>query len=452
MKRLLNFKGLISLAVLMTVGLFVAIIAGLLIPTSVFAAVGEVVAGGTLTQQIATGDDAYSETTQYLDMKDVQRKVELYKPYQTPLLTLLSQNNVASTDSWEKQYYAVDARGLYATVASSTAISSDVSTLTVDDATMFTKRNTIFFTSITTSTTKISSGRFLVALVLSRPTSTTLEVQFLNPGTTLAAGDLAGAVIYRGGSAMNEIDASTSAWGKMPEKDYNYIQMFMEQVEESEFQKIMKKEADWGMADLKRMAIEDFKLQRERTFLAGIRGVHNVDIDSETKRIYTAGGFLNDTGIPTMANESLSAIGSSSATFVGWLKDIFTGNNGSRSRFLLGGADLMEAIEKVHVDNKFLMAKESQVVYGIDWVKMVSTFGTLNLKYYEQLDLLGKEKWGMVIDQPNILTCDLIENGFNVRPIDKKSSGIAKVNSAAIEQASTLLIKNKNTHHIIQGV
>ena len=448
----LNFKmaGVLLMAVFALVA-FAVMGAFVAIPGAIFA-VGSVVAGGTLTQQGATGGDSYSETTEYLDMRDVQRKVEEYKPYQTPLLTLLSQNKAGSTDSWEMKYYAVDARGLNTTVSAATAISGNVSTLTVADASIFTKHNTLFFTGIETTTTKISSGRFLVGLLLSKPSSTTIEVQFLNPGTTLAAADLAGVTVYRGGSAHNETAASTTPWGQLPETDYNYVQIFMEQIEESEFQKIMKKEADWGMADLKRMAMEDFKMQRERTFLAGIRGVHNITIDGETKRVYTCGGFLNDTGIPVMANQSLAGIGSSSTTFVTWLKTIFTGNNGSKSRYLLGGADLIEALEKVHVDNKFLMAKDTKLEFGIDWIKMVSAFGSLNIKYYEQLDLLGKEKWGLVIDQPNILTADLKGQGFGIRKIDKKSSGVSKVDSAAIEQTSTMLIKNKVTHHIIQGV
>jgi hypothetical protein len=443
---------LASILFTMIVGLVMFALMGLMAVPGVLIATGSVVAGGTVTQQAATGGDSYDESEQYLDMRDVQRKVEEYKPYQTPLLTLLSQNSVGSTDSWEKKYYAVDARELSTTVSAATTIVSDVSTLTVADASLFTKQNTLLFTGITTSTTKISEGRFLVGLLLSKPSSTSIEVQFLNPGNALAAADLVGKTVYRSGSALNETAASTTVWGVLPETDYNYIQIFMEQVEESEYQKIMKKEADWGMADLKRMAIEDFKLQRERTFLGGLRGVHNITIDGDTKRVYTCGGFLNDTSIPMLVNQDLSAIGASSATFVTWLKTIFTGNNGSKIKFALCGADLTEAIEKVHVDNKFLMAKDTKVEYGIDWVRMVSAFGILNIKYYEQMDLMGKDKWGIVVDKTNILTADLKGKGFNVRKIDKKSSGIANVDSAVIEQSSTMLIKNKDSHHIIQGV
>jgi hypothetical protein len=38
----------------------------------------------------------------------------------------------------------------------------------------------------------------------------------------------------------------------------------------------MKKQADWNFADMKRMAIDDFKLQRERTFLNGVRTVTTI--------------------------------------------------------------------------------------------------------------------------------------------------------------------------------
>ncbi|WP_163321680.1 SU10 major capsid protein [Draconibacterium mangrovi] len=450
MKRIFSLKGLASLALLMVVGLVVGAIAGLFPVVSVFAAEGTVVAGGTVTQEAATGGATYDEDAQYLDMRDVQKRVELYKPYQTPLLTLMSDNAIESTNSWEKKYYAVDARGLSATIASATAISSGVTTLTVDDSSAFTKLNTIYFTGITTAPTLVATGsRFLVGIVTGFPTTNQMTIQLLNAGTTLANTDLAAEVIYRSGSAHDEIAASTTAWGKLPETDFNYVQNFMEQVEESEFQQLMKKEADWGIAQLKRMAIEDFKLQRERAFLGGFKAVSRVTVDGEEKRIYTCQGILNDSGVqiltPTLANLS------SAGDFTTWLKTFFTGNNGSKSRYLLGGADLIEAIEKVNVDNKRLTAKEVETVHGIEFVKLVSTFGTLNVSYYEQMDLLGKPKGGIVVDKANIGTCDLAGAGFNVRKIDKKSSGIAKVDAYAIEQTSTMLVKNKKSHYIIEG-
>lgn len=411
-------------------------------------AVGTVIPGGTATQQEAV-------STGVLDIADIQRKVEIYKPYQTPLLTLMSDNKALTVESWEAKYYAVDARGLSTTVSAATTIVNAVTTLTVADNTLFTKYNTVFFTAITTATTKISSGRFLMGIITSVGDSNTITVKLVNPGTTLAAADFVITPVmsvYRGGSAHNELAASAAPWGINPATDSNYIQLFMEQIEEGEIQKLMKKEADWGMADLKRLAIEDFKMQRERTFLGGIKGNTSVSIDGMSKYFYTCGGFLNDTGIPVLANQDLSDIGTSSATFVTWLKTIFTGNNGSRKRFLLGGADVIEAIEKVKVDNKWLLSKESEVVLGIDFVKMVSSFGALDIAYYEQLDLLGKPKTAIVVDKANIYTGDLKGKGFNVKKLNYKDSGIANVDASVIEQCSTMLIKNKTTHHIIECV
>lgn len=404
---------------------------------------------GTLSQQEAV-------TQGVVDMSDVERKVSIYKPYQTPLLTLLSdESNRLSVESWKKEYYAVDSRGLYATITASTEPSNNVVTLTLSDNTMFTRYNTVLFPAIVTATTKINSGKMLMGIVTSVGDNNTITVKLVNPGTSLASTDFntnPDSLCYRLGSAHNEKAASAAAWGINPAIDYNYVQLFMEQIEETEFQKLMKKEADWGIADLKRMAIEDFKIQRERTFLGGVRGETTVSVDGQSQKFYTCGGFLNDSAIPRMTGQDLSDIGTSSATFVTWLKTIFTGNNGSRKRYLLGGADVIEAIEKVKVDNKWLLSKESEVVLGIDFVKMVSTFGILDISYYEQLDLLGKQKTAIVIDRSNMYIGDLKGKGFNVRKLDYKSSGIAAVDANVIEQCSTMLIKNKNTHHVIECV
>ena len=454
MKKLFNIRGLASLLLACIAMIAFGAIFGFGAAAYgvTVAMAGVAVEGGTITQQGATGGAAGSDPdTQYLDMREVERKVELYKPYQTPLLTLLSDKaNKGTVKSWEHKYYAVDVRGMVATISSATAFSSGVTTLTVDDSSLFTKYNTVYIPAIKTETTGISSGRGLVGIITGFPASNQITVKLLNPGTTLANTDLAGLVVYRGGSAHNERAASTTPWGILPEPDYNYVQIFMEQVEETEYQKLMKKEADWGLADLKRMAIEDFKMQRERTFLNGLRAETNITVDGRQDRFYFCGGFLNDTGIPVKANQTLASLEKS--TVVGWIKDIFTGNNGANNRFFLGGSDMIEALEKIDVDNKWILAKETAVVNGIDMIKWRSHFGSLNVFYYEQLDLLGREKSAIVLDKDNIVISDLAGKEFNISPIDYKSSGIANVNAAKIEQASTMLIKNKTTHHIIEGV
>lgn len=422
--------------------------------TGIILGVGSVVAGGTVTQQEVTGGAAYSETTEYLDMRDVERKVMEYKPYQTPLLTLLSDQSGGTTESWEHKYYAVDARGMSTTVTSASALSSSntITTLLVADSSIFTMYNTVYFPAIT-GATKVNAGVFLMGIVTGFPASNQITIKLVNPhASTLAASDFTGVTVYRGGSAHNEIAASTTPWGIIPETDYNYIQIFMEQVEQSEFQKLMKKEADWGFNDLKRLAIEDFKIQRERAFLAGVRGVTNISVNGQTKRHYTCGGLLNDTGISVNSTFDLSNFVASPNLIVPVLKAIFTGNNGSKVRYMLGGEDIIEAMEQANYTDKQIMSKETETVMGITFTKLVSTFGTLMINYYEQLDLLGKPKTALILDKANLYVTDLKGKGFNVRPIDYKSTGIANVDAAVIEQASTLLIKNKATHYIINAV
>jgi hypothetical protein len=410
-----------------------------------YANVGTSIPDGTSTHAEAIAKDV-------LNMSDVQRRVEMYKQYQTPLLSLISENKAPSVESWKYEFYAVDNRELYTTcTAAGTISTAKVVTIAVESSEMFTRYNTVSFTGITDKTpgnVLVSSGNFLVGIVTAIGEDA-ITVKLLNPGANLESSDFESKLVYRAGSAMNETAASTTAWGKLPEKDYNLVQNFMEQVEESEFNKLMKKEADWGMKDLKRMAIEDFKMQRERTFLTGIRAETALTIDGKNNTIYTCGGFLNDALIPATDNQDLSEL--DATVFTSWLKDIFTGNNGAKNRYLLGGADIIEAIENVSY-NKYIKARETSIEHGIEFVKLVSTFGTLSVTYYEQMDLLGMKKDAIVLDKSNIWTGDLKGAGFNIRPVDYKTSGISKVDAAVIEQSSTMLIKNKPTHRIIKGV
>lgn len=429
-----------------------ALIINLLLPISAIGmAIGTTVAS-PVAQQDITGVTAaaYSEDTEYIDMRDVQRQVELYKPYQTPILTLMSDQSRGTVDSWEKQYYAIDSRGLSTTITSATAISSGVTTLTLANSSFFTLGNTVFVPAIT-GVTKVLGGRTLMGIVTAIPNPNEITIKLINPavgGSNLVFGDFAGKVAYRGGSAHNAKTASTTSWGMMPDPDFNYVQLFMEQVEIENFQEKMKKKIDWNFADMKRAAIEDFKLQMERSFLNGVRSITDTLVAGAVQRVYTCGGFLQDAAIPVTPNINLATLDEKAVN--GLMKTIFKGNNGMKKRFLLGGADFIEALENVSADKKYILSKETDSVLGLEFVKLVSMFGTLDVCYYEQLDLLGLEKQAIVIDKSNIQTFD--QSPFNIREIDLLSSGISKVTAAAIEQTSTMIIKNKPTHRILQGI
>jgi len=447
MKKL-KVNGFIGLMLVMVFALAV----NLLVPILGFAhagvsmaTVGVVATDGVLTQQeIVDG-------TRTLDMPDVERRVMEYKQYQTPLLTLISNQGGDPVESWMAKYYAVDSRGMETTITSATAISDGYTTLTVANSSIFTKYNTVFIPGLAGSS-YVLGGVSLAAIVTAFPGSNQITVKLLNPAGALTNANLAAKAIYRGGSAHNETAASTTPWGIIPETDYNYVQIFMEQVEESEYQKLMKQEADWGFNDLKRLAMEDFKIQRERTFLNGYRSETNVTVDGTSKRFYTCGGILQDTAIPVNSTFDLSDFVTTPNLIVPVLKDLFTGNNGSKERFAGLGADFVEAIEKANFTDKHILAKETETIMGIRCTKIVSTFGVVNMFYYEQLDLLGKAKTALIFDRANIFIKDLKGKGFNIRPIDYKTTGVANVDAAVMEQASTMLIKNKNTHLVINAV
>jgi len=463
-----SFKLLFTLALVMMAGLAMASQLDWLtvqsftsvLPTSardIAYATGTVVTGGVITQQAVVGDPTGAGTAsdpahQYLDVQDVESAIQLYKPYQTPILTYLSQNGVGSTSSYRKDYYAIDARGMTTTiVAVDTTLTSNVIVLEVADASIFTVDNHVYFTSITTATTKVSSGRFLVGHITALPSTNHITVKLLNYGNANADGDFTnGMNIYRSATAANESSASTTPWGGYPDKDYNYVQFFQEQVQMSELQQLNKKIVDWNFGDVKRMAIEDFKLQKERAFLGGFRAEYNTTVGGKIQRHYSCGGFLNDPAIPYLGNISLSGLGSDTVT--GLMKTIFAGNNGSKNKIMLCGADFAESLENVKSDSKYMKTTESSVVLGVDIVKAVSTFGTLETMYYEQLDLLGMAKSALVIDKSFIKPCVLTGKGFRVRDLELAKAGISSDSASVLEEWVTMLIMNKEAHHILQGV
>lgn len=418
--------------------------------TVTYAIVGAVIAG----QPVTTINVAAGSTE--LNRPNISQKITEMRPAATPLDTIM--RNIGSQidiKSFKSDYYAVDSRPLYDTVNTAYTKAGDGNAtynLVVNNVSMWSADDTVMVDKINGSDTLA-----LMCFVISKSVAAgTILIQPLNgiAGAGTTAGKLiipatipVSTLLTRCGAAKHELDAQTSPYAIIPVKAYNYMQIFMAQVEESTFQKIHDKEVEWNFSDYEAQNIYDMRATMENSFLFGVRS--NFTDESSGLQRHTTGGLIRyiTKGLQYGTGGADRTI--SHSTFVDWAKSIFSGNAGSDSRILFGGNGLMANLSKVQTIQKQIEAKKTEVVFGITFNSIETNFGKLLFKRHPLLDLSGWGDNGIVLDINNIEKHTF--KPMATRILDLKASGTRNVDAVVIEETTGLITRYPDTHAIISA-
>ncbi len=248
------------------------------------------------------------------------------------------------------------------------------------------------------------------------------------------------------GEAKSETDAQNSSYELYPDKDYNYCQIFMAQMEESFFSKMHRKEIDWGMAEYTRQNIWRMRRGMEYNFLFGNRRYVYDSVGQDHK--YLTGGVTQFIEKKIAYGKGGGNLTIDAPDFVDMTQDIFTGNSGSDTRILFAGSDLMARLSKVDTVHKQLEAKKTLVKFGITWREIETNFGTLLLKHHEMLNNAGWSGKGLVLDINNIEKQEFLP--MTVNDLKLKEAGIKNVDGKTITEASCLITRYADTHAIFE--
>lgn len=261
----------------------------------------------------------------------------------------------------------------------------------------------------------------------------------------------AGATVYRCGSAMGEKDMQTEPFGIIPEAQTNFCQKFMAQVEETTWQKLWKKEVSYDMSDMEADALFEFRGEIEAAYLFGNKYFED---DARSGRTYFCEGLVR-----TLENQEPLEYGTggadrtlTNAMWMGWLKSLFTGNNGSKTRVMFAGSGLISAIELFQLANsqKQMQINAVQDTYlGVKCTKIYNTFGELNIIRHPLFDEMGS--WtdcGLVLD-PQFLYKHTFES-MTATNLDFKSSGQKDVDAKVLKETSCVTLRYPSCHAIIK--
>lgn len=406
-------------------------------------------AAGTAIQTPVTTAAADAASDELL-MNTIQQKITKIRPDSAPLDTMMRMaNQRVKVESWKTEFYSVETRGIDDTVktgfdtsASGTYDSStNIHTIELNNIHIWNVDDNILFRGINGS----DSDDLVVHIVSKNASTSTVGVIALNglgtEGVELPDIPISTACV-RIGNSKNEIDAQTTPYAVMPQKEYNYCQIHMAQVEESVYEAMHAKEVSWGLQDFQVESIYDMRRSAELTSLRGYRA-HKYDPEGADYKFFSHGLTRYVTKEVTYTAGSVD-----NDDFNSWANTIFSGNAGSARRILFAGNDFLEELATVSTYTKQVESKVSEIVLGIRFNVIETNWGILLVKRHPLFDNIGWSDRGLVLDLNNIQKH--VFKPMEIRKLDLQTSGIRKTNAYVIDETFCYVLTYPDTHCVIK--
>ena len=399
----------------------------------------------------AAGDVVQEPVTTETDKADVlkpniAKNITKMHPDKYPFDTILREMGiVVPVKAWKTEYFEVDTRPLEDTLKTALLATGTTSAAWT---TFNIEPNALFMWNVDDNVlvqgVNGSDAKDLVLHVVAI-TTTALTVIALN-GIGDNGADIpalsAGVGLTRIGNAKEETASQTTPYAVLPNKNYNYCQIHMAQVEQSLYDKLHDKWVNWDLNEFRSEALWDMRGQMEFTSLFGARKYAYDPVLKKYK--YFAGGALR-----YITNViSKAATGFDNAAFVDIAKTIFNNNNGSETRIIFAGSGARATMSKSPSVMKQMEQRDVEVVWGVKFNRIETDFGTLLVKHHPLLNRIGWTNNAFVLDMNNVEKH--IFKGMETNSIDFNESGQRKTNADIIDEAFCTVYKNPNTHNILK--
>ena len=325
--------------------------------------------GSDATAGIATETQGRADGDPNFYMPDVDKRIVKIRPMATPIDQISRYAKSSSCDSFEVKYYSVGTREIKCTTTEEvTAMASGASTtLPVSDTNMFTLDDTIRVVGVKGVTNPDTGQAYepddpntpdLVLCVCGKDPSTNKPTVYAVNGAMDSSSKQPiwvpaipeNTVLVRMGKACGELDVQTGRFNNIPMPETQYCQNFMIQIEQSTFDKIAKKEVNWGFSDIEEDGIYDMRLAMENSYLFGVKNkIKHVSKDGMltwfTGGLWYMAGKDIEVGVWD-ADQNCAVI--TDDNLVDITKDLFVGTGiGNKRKILFCGSDMLAAFSKI---------------------------------------------------------------------------------------------------------
>ena len=391
----------------------------------------------TLTTQIT------NEASPQLLRNSIDTRITAVRPMATPVDQISRLAGSRNAGAMEVAYYTIDSKATSTTVASSYDLSMSefkpevgrVVKLKVKDGSIFDRTDTVMFPAHPLSKPE---GACLTAYI-SEVAENQLTLSFVDDvELTIASGE----EVVRMGRAACELDVQTPQYIVVPRRESNYCQIFKMQVEQSTLMRLADKEVGWTFSEQEEAAVIDMRLGMEKNFVFG-RKARLLD-PVKNEHVYLTGGIWNQAGRQT----DFALADADADSFITLAREVFTGNNGSRKRLLIGGSQFVEAISKMKISDKVIFG-QMHSKWGLETREITTNFGSLYILHSEVFDQCGHSKDAMVLDQAFITKFCHVP--FRPEKLDLRAAGSRNADAVVLTEASCLVLRNPNVHLRVIG-
>jgi len=251
--------------------------------------------------------------------------------------------------------------------------------------------------------------------------------------------------LTRMGTAFDADAVKNTSVVQSPTSDYNYAQKFITSVVYSNWLMMTQLFANYSFSMVTNLALQDFRYGQEFCFMFGNRS----EFTGLTKTVRTTGGLEHfiDQVIEYGTGGGNKTI--TEANIVDFTKQMRVGNNGSDTRFLFAGSELISSLNKgVMSDSTRFVQKEYDTVYGLSFTVLYSFFGTINVSYaplMDQSDFIDK---GFLLDMQYV--DKFVFQPFRETQVDLVNIRESDGKAVDLVEASGLIVRNTDTHFIFE--
>lgn len=254
--------------------------------------------------------------------------------------------------------------------------------------------------------------------------------------------------ITRMGTAFGSMDVKNTMVGQYPTSDYNYAQKFITSVVYSNWSMMTSLFTNYSFSMITNLALQDFRYGQEFSFMFGTRSETTRTINNESKIVRTTGGlnYFIDQTIEYGTGSGNTTI--TETDIVDFTKQMRIGNNGSDTRFLFAGSELIASLNKgVMNDRTRFVQKEYDIIYGLSFTVLYSFFGTINVMYAPLMDQTEYINKGFLLDMQFI--DKFVFQPFKETQVDLVALRQADAKSVDMLEACGLIIRNLDCHNIM---
>jgi hypothetical protein len=446
LKKSILFLAGLTLAVVAIVGMF---------GVSMFGVGGVNVANtGVIVDESVTADSAGALQAK-LNLTSVYQPIIQAYPAVSPLDRIVRESKKTMVaNSWDIADYKLTSRPFADTVKVkyTTVGAAKTANIEVTNPSMWTADNTAY---INTGENATENGIMFIVESVNR-TNGTILIRSLRSDAGVVA-DVptiaAGRDIIRLGSATTVTAAQTAPYALIPDRQKNFCQRFMIQFEVAQLDKMQNAEIKgvYDMSVIQQDRVFDYKVGLDASYIFGQKGV---TANTLGDIVYTMGGMIESldgdrtfkygiagetVGNRTFTDKEMRAIS----------KYVFAANNGSDTRFMFGGSQLIDYMMASQSFAKQMEAGNTKMIAGINFSEFVTPFGILMIKYHPLFDIIGMgyEEKGLVVDLNNVILAQ--KEKMTSIDLNLRESGQRAVDAKVVEEVQGLLTVHEETHCLI---